>query len=507
LNPFVPTVDGFVLPPPTNRRIRQLRRANFEVDEPALASPRRRTAVAHEENRPSYVSCHSLPDFEDAIDSANSPLNAYSTALQEIPQPRNQLDPIPFSTQHTSPAEVIAANQRAFQSQKQCWQKMQEEAAAAPTTCWDANHGGSKHDSNLRQKEPAASLHQNEPRGAMQRELAESRANFDHGARPPISHSRNASLHSWRENDAEALKAENRDPSVVNPEVLHLAPREPAYPTPGRFPIDSLGEEQVSRIRPHRCRPHEHAEGVTCSRISYERYPIDGYDGGYEYAHRSLPPREKKGTQPVQLIQRGRDILRHMPKIFRKHRKNKQTNGSDHNTDETATSHLSGIFRRKSSPSGWCTTATEDSPPKAAPKRDTLYSFDGACDEDDTITTKTMSSVDLNKALPPQPLLLKNRGTVSIRTDTPSLSHSHETHTRPSTASTKSSELSRASSKKQFHRTAHSLTHPEMSESRHSSLLHESDTDKFLVGSKYDPPASSRLPDTYVDPTLSVQEP
>jgi hypothetical protein len=302
-----------------------------------------------------------------------------------------------------------------------------------------------------------------------------------------------ASFHSWRVDESKALEVERRETGVVREKVLTPAPCEPPSPTPGRFPIDSPDEEEISQIRAHNCKPSDHEEGVTCSPVSYARYPIDGHDGGSFDSHRTSVITQRRETQPNLLIQRGRSFLQHMPKIFRKGRKSKQTNQQGRLTPDDSPSISRGPFRRKSNKAGWCSTPGGDSPPDFAPKRTApTYNFDGACDEDDTAAT--MPAVDLNKALPPQPHLPKDEPAATSLTGTPSLTHSHETKPRPSTASTGSSDLSRVSSKKRFHRTAHGLVHLQMSESRELSPLRQMDSDKFLVGSKYDP--LEEFPDT-----------
>jgi hypothetical protein len=303
-----------------------------------------------------------------------------------------------------------------------------------------------------------------------------------------------ASLHSWRGDDVDGFVADRREPGVVKGEVLTLAPKEPALPTPGRFPIDSATEDEVSQVAAHNCRREDHGNKVTCSRISSERYPIDGYEDSFDSRRISVGAGRRR-TQPDEPIQRGRSLLRQIPKVFRKYRENKQIKQQSRATAEEVSSPTESVFRRRLSRAGWCLTAESDgdSPPSFGPKRTMpSYSYDGACDEDDTWST--MPAMDLNKALPPQPLLSKT--TTSCRTDTPSLSHSPESKTRPSTASTHSSHPSRASSKKRFHQTTFELVRPEMAESRAPSPLYEVDSDRFLVGSKYDPLASPKQPNT-----------
>jgi hypothetical protein len=311
-------------------------------------------------------------------------------------------------------------------------------------------------------------------------------------ASPPISTvSDRASFHLWRGTDLHVLRADNRETRVINGEVLSLGPRVRAPTTPGRFPIDSPSEEEVSHIRPHNCKPSDHENGVTCSRISYERYPIDGHDKIPGDSGRTSRIGGSKGTQPGPVLQRGRSFLQRLPKVFPKLRENKQTN--QEGCPPRKSSITGSLFRRKSSKAAWCSSAEADSPPKAGPKHTIpAYQFDGACDEDDSLSR--MSTVDLNKALPQPPLTENNAP--PCPTGTPSLTHSHESKTRPSTASTGVSEISRVSSKKRFHRTAHELVYPEMAGSREPSPLRELDSDKFLVGSKYDPLASPKLPDT-----------
>ena len=303
-----------------------------------------------------------------------------------------------------------------------------------------------------------------------------------------------ASLHSWRGDKSDAIQADHREISVINGEVLSHAPQQSVSPTSGRFPIDSPGEEEISQIRSHKCEPNDHRDGVRCSRISAERYPIDGHESSHGNRRTSMLP-SRKETQPSQLLRRGRSLLHHMPKIFRKGRENKQTNHQDPDSIEDDSSTTAGLFRRRSTKTGLRLKTGIGSPPKFGPNRTApIYSFDGACDEDDTMST--MPAVDLNKALPPQPLLTKSQTPATCGTNTPSLAHSDESKTRPSTASTFSSELSRVSSKKRFHRTTHDLVHPDMAGSREPSPLHELDADKLLVASKYDPLASPKQPDT-----------
>jgi hypothetical protein len=303
-----------------------------------------------------------------------------------------------------------------------------------------------------------------------------------------------ASLHSWRGDGVDALDADRREAGVGKGEVLSLAPQEPAVPTPGRFPIDSATEDEVSQVASHNCRGGNHRRSVICSRISSERYPIDGHQGSFD-SRRISAGAGWRGTQADQPIQRGRSLLRQIPKVFRRYRESKQIKQRQRrDAAEKVSSPTGSIFRRRLSTAGWCLTAgsDSDSPPRFGPDRTTpSYSFDGACDEDDTWST--MPAVDLNKALPPQPLLTKT--TTSCRTKTPSLTHSPESKTRPSTASTQSSELSRASSKRRFHQTTFKLVHPDMADSRAPSPLYEVDSDRFLVGSKYDPLASPKQPE------------
>jgi hypothetical protein len=304
-----------------------------------------------------------------------------------------------------------------------------------------------------------------------------------------------ASFHSRRGSRVDAFESDHREIAVVDREVVSLSPRRLISPTPGRFPIDSPREEEISQIQSHKCKPNDHGEGVTCSRVSYERYPIDGHDEGAANSGRLSALLRRKETLPNQLIQRGRSLLQRMPKIFRKDRKNKQTNQQGQHAIQDTSATTGGLFRRKSSKAGWCAGAGNLSPPAFGPKRTTPgYTLDGACDEDDT--TSTMNTVDLNKALPPHPIELKNKATISSRAGTPSLTNSHESNTRPSTASTGSSKLSRVSSKKRFHRTAHELARPSMADSRDPSPLRQDDSDRFLVASKYDPLASPKLPHT-----------
>ncbi len=303
-----------------------------------------------------------------------------------------------------------------------------------------------------------------------------------------------ASLHSWRGDESDAFQADRREINVINHEVLSYTPQQTISPTSRRFPIDSPGEEEISQIRSHKCKPNDHQDGVRCSRISAERYPIDGPENSQGSRRVSMLPSLKE-TQPGQLLRRGRSLLHHMPKIFRKDRENKQTKHQDVEPTEDKSSTIASLFRRRSTKTGKRSTNGVGSPTKSGPNRNTpTYSFDGACDEDNT--GSTMSVVDLNKALPPQPLLTKGTTPTTCGTNTPSLTHSHESKTRPSTASTLSSELSRISSKKRFHRTTHDLVHPDMAGSREPSPLHELDADRLLVASKYDPLASPKQPDT-----------
>lgn len=303
-----------------------------------------------------------------------------------------------------------------------------------------------------------------------------------------------ASLHSWRGDKSDAIESNHGEISVINGEVLSHAPQQSVSPTAGRFPIDSPGEEEISQIRSHKCEPHDHRDGVRCSRISAERYPIDGHESSHGNRRASMLL-SRKETQPSQLLRQGRSLLQHMPKIFRKGRESKQTNPQDPDSIEDGSSTTPSLFRRRSTKTGLRSKIGIGSRPKVGPNRTTpIFSFDGACDEDDSMST--MPAVDLNKALPPQPLLTKSETPATCGTNTPSLAHSSESKTRPSTASTLSSELSRVSSKKRFHRTTHDLIHPDMAGSREPSPLHELDADRLLVASKYDPLASPKQPDT-----------
>jgi hypothetical protein len=303
-----------------------------------------------------------------------------------------------------------------------------------------------------------------------------------------------ASFHSWRGDGVDGSGADYREPGDVRGEVLSLAPKEPARPTPGRFPIDSATEDEVSLVAAHDCGRGDHGNKVTCSRISSERYPIDGYEGDFD-SRRICVGAGQRRTQPDEPIQRDRSILRQVPKVFRKYRENKRNKQQSRATAEGVSSPTESVFRRRLSRAGWCLTAENDgdSPPRFGPNRTMpSYSFDGACDEDDTWST--MPAVNLNKALPPQPLL--SQTITSGRTNTPSLSHSPDSKTRPSTTSASSPHPSRACSKKRFHQTTFELVRPEMADSRAPSPLYEVDSDRFLVGSKYDPLASPKQPDT-----------
>lgn len=670
LNPFVPTVDGYVLPPPTSKRIRALRGANFSAGIADILSSARRSAFAHDENRPSYISSHSESQLQGCDRSVSTGSVVKHEPFQELGQHRNQLS-ILSSTQNTNeasgenikdegfhiqegvplPAQTAAGLRRISSSECKIADQTSTEhhpIAEREPAPFALNDDGSDRDSqqdfadvtssvahmddaNLLRFEmmsagrshllhhhrthsgptgtvvlraihsgdsssdlgrdmevhrqtslqdlewngegeeeshepsettsgkhptdvaPLASSEVHErPFAAPIADAEESFDNFERCTFPSTWHkettgdqnleflpdraygdenqrmslsavksytveksspsistfSDHASLHSCCGDESNALKTAHcadeldtlktghRDNSIFGEEILSLAPWEPASPTPGRFPIDSPSEEEVSQIRSHKCRPSDHDRGVTCSRISLERYPIDGHDEG-SHENRQTPVLvNRKETQQNRLFRRrGRSFLQRMPKIFQKDRESKQTNRQGRNPAEDASPTTGGLFRRKSRKAGLCSTAGDDSPPKSGP-RHTIpsYSFDGACDEDDTAST--MPVVDLNKALPPQPLPTKNKTTASPRTDTPSLTHSGESRTRPSTASTGSSGVSRVSSRKRFHRTANELVHPNMANSRGPSPLHELDSDKLLVASKYDPLASPKLPDT-----------
>ncbi len=463
-----------MLPPPTNKCIRTLRGANFsaaedeeeEEEEEEEIPAIRRSRPDHDENRPSYVSCHSQSHSLGRDRSLSTGSIVKREPFEEVRQPETQLD--------------IAASE---QSQNRTSDRF--------SSAWHQEM-----DDGSQELLPDRAYLDQMPRLSLS---AVKSYTVEETAPPIHTVSDHASLHSWCADELDGTKANHHETGIVSGEVLSIAPRELASPTPGRFPIGSPGEEEISQIRSHKCRPSDHKGGVTCSRISTERYPIDGHDEGSLSGHRRSVLDGRKGTQPNQLIRTGRSVLQHMPKIFRKDRESQQTNQEIHHLREDGSSSTSILFRRKSRKAGWCSSskAANDSPPEFGPNR-TLpaYAFDGACDEDDT--SPTMPAVDVNKALPPQPLLTKNKTRASCRADTPSLTLSHESRARPSTASTASSDLSRVSSKKRFHRTAHELVRPDMAGSRDPSPLRQLDSDKFLVASKHDPLASPKLPDTYV---------
>ena len=665
MNPFVPAVGGFVLPPPTSKCIRALKAANFIAAEEATLPSTSRSLLDHNEDRPSYISSHSLSQSVGDNRSASTGSVIKHESSEESRQHRNQLTTL--SSANAKNATATGTNEQGFHTHRDTLlaNEPQDGLSCSPsskvddaeqssdenspnvqpgqTSCsWEGeksekdsqqefadvtdnlNHVddpdllrfemltvGRSHLAQLRrtqsdptgvvvlrpvhsgestidlgrdvrvachfsseylernegyaeepaqecasgtpeiQRSNAGSCHSEPPassavlkkpfagpisnaepavKGLLDeveaitapstsgqetiddkaQQLLSDRAYLDEIPRISLSAvkshtvekttpslstvSDHASLHSWRADDLDAPNAEHRRSSAVHREVLTLAPREPASPTPGRFPIDSPNEEEISRIQPHKCRPIDHNDSVTCSRISYERYPIDGLEAPAVPGRTSELARRKE-TQANQLIQRGRSFLQHMPRIFRKDRGRKHTNQQGRPLSQEASSSIGGLFRRKSSKAGWCSTVGGDSPPKSGPNHTIpAYSFDGACDEDDTLST--MPAIDLNKALPPQPLLTKNKTTASCRTDTPSLTHSHESKARPSTASTQLSELSRVSSKKHFHRTAHELIHPDMGGSREPSPLRQVDSDRLLIPPKYDPLASPKQPDT-----------
>ena len=87
------------------------------------------------------------------------------------------------------------------------------------------------------------------------------------------------SLHSWCEFDVDASKAEHYGPGIIGEEILSTISRGPVSPKTGKFTIDSPAKGEISQIRSHKCKPNDHGEGVICSRVSYERYPIDGHEG------------------------------------------------------------------------------------------------------------------------------------------------------------------------------------------------------------------------------------
>lgn len=673
MDPFVPIVDGFVLPPPTSRRIRALRGANFSAAPGEVLPSRRLSPPAYDENRPSYISCHSLAQSvgQDAP-STTSPtaqcasvgeVRHHEEKLSITPSYQNlnravegyladricntQADVLPseetrksfpWNASHSNNAEprrmehkrVNEAGRTAnIRSDDELDRDSQQEFAdvtsntgnsddpdlltfemltigphhllshrrtqshpkgavllrpvhsVEPTTDiasklrmplqspseyhdYDEEeeeylhkYAGSSSENQpsrvgLLPEEPAVSSKKHEtpitasfcanekatvePSDGFEsrpgsliwhqetiedrsEQLLPDRAYLAETSRMSLSAVKSytvertspsistvsdyVSLHSWRADDLNSLRAERRGTSIVHGEVLSLAPREPASPTPGRFLIEVSREEEISQVTSHRCRPGDHKGGVACSRISPERYPIDGHDECSPRSHPTAVLAGPDGTQSNQLIRRGRSILQRMPKLFRKGAQSKQTNRAARRPRGNTCSISGGLLRRKNSKALWCTKAWGNSSPNAGPNRTTpAYSFDGACDEDDD--SSTMPALDLNKALPPQPLLTKQKTPASSRADTPSLTHSHESKTRPSTASTHSSDLSRGSSKRRFHRTTHELVHPKMAGSRDSSPLGQLDSDKFLVGSKFDPLASPRLPDTSVTRMRSV---
>lgn len=665
LDPFVPAVGDFVLPPPTSKPIRALKGANFIGSDEEIQPPVREARPTHGENRPSYISSHSEPQSLAQESSVSTGSVVRHKPLQEVSKRRNQLGNVSSEqypnrafdqdledqsvnarTEHPSPAEAMQSwshrSSRWEAAEHSGTMRSQSVEAAESTRAQNGDvsdndsqqefadvtgnvghvppsnllrfemmagrrshmprhrraqsdptgiviirpvHSGdyssrvgrnvtrsryldSEHRAyrdyvdellygifeNVRgQRQTIAAQHDDHPRVSSQvletllpasvsdaeSAIEESFDGFQgHGASsarhqeatsgedleflsdrvygddmprmslsavktytveraaPSMSTiSDHASIHSWRADNLTTTKTHHRESSIASKEVLTLAPREAASPTPGRFPIDSLGEDEVSQIEPHKCKPKDHEGGVTCSRISCERYPIDGHGGGPLDNRRTSVLGGGKGTQPNQLMQRGRSFLQHIPKIFRKGSRSQQAHQQSRHARGETSSVTGSFFRRNSSKSGLCSTAPGDSPPRFGPKHTIpTYSLDGACDEDDTAST--MPAVDLNKALPPQPSPTKNYTSVSSRTDTPSLTHSHESKARPSTASTGSSGVSRVSSKKKFHRTAHELVNPDMAGSRDPSPLRQLDADKFLVASKYDPLASPNLPDT-----------
>jgi hypothetical protein len=667
----VPTVDGYVLPPPTSKRIRALRGANFSAGVGDILSSARRSAFTHDENRPSYISSHSESQSQGRDRSVSTDSVVEHEPDQELGQHRNQLSILPsaqntneasgenvkdegFHIQEGVPVPVQTAAGLRRTSSSECknadqtsterhpiaerepapcalnddgsdrdsqqyfadvssnvehidnakllkFEMMRARRSHLPhhrrthsgptgtvvlraihsgdsssdlgkdvevhrqTSLQDLEWGGEGEEESHEPPEttseknpidvapPASSEVHETPFAAPTAGAEESFDDFECPTFPSTWHeettddgnleflpdraygdenqrmslsavkshtvektslsistfSDHASLHSCCADESNALKTDycadaldtlktdHRENSIFGEEVLSLVPREPASPTPGRFPIDSPSEEEVSQIRSHKCKPSDHDKGVTCSRISLERYPIDGHDEGSHNNRRTSVLVDRKETQQNRLFRRGRIFLQRMPKIFQKDRQSKQTNRQGRSPAEDALPTTGGLFRRKSRKAGLCSTAGDDSPPKSGPKHTIpSYSFDGACDEDDTAST--MPVVDLNKALPPQPLSTKNKTPASTRIATPSLTHSGESRTRPSTASTGSSGVSRVSSRKRFHRTANELVHPNMASSRGPSPLHELDSDKLLVASKYDPLASPKLPDTSV---------
>lgn len=304
------------------------------------------------------------------------------------------------------------------------------------------------------------------------------------------------SLHSPHSDGLNAFAINRREHGIVNQDVLTLAPREPVSPTPGRFPIDSASEDKISRLSSHKRKLSGQEDAVACEHASFKEPPINVQnERSLESSHASVSGGRR--TPQNQLIHRGRRFLHLLPKVFRKECKNKQTTQPSGHT-QTDSSIAEGLVR-ESNKAGRLSRAEGHSSPDLRPKRSEPFpAFDGACDDDDS--PSVMSSVDLNKALPPQPLLLNTRGPASRCTGPPSLTFSYKSHTRPSTASTRSSNLSQASSKNRFHRTTHQLVHSEMADSKDLSPLREVDSDRHLVPSKYDPgvspPVSPKMPDT-----------
>jgi hypothetical protein len=191
---------------------------------------------------------------------------------------------------------------------------------------------------------------------------------------------------------------------------------------------------------------------------------------------------------------RQKESLRHslihgVRSIFRKDQQSQQQHqpSSDRNNHKRDSSLLHNAFDPHSDMiSPQATLATSPSYHLSTSHTyNHFWGLDGACDEESGLPRP---SLNLNKPLPVSPGNLGTR-TSSSRTGTPLSERFHETPIRPSTASSVSSNLSTASSKRDFRGLTRALINEEMGPRRPDlSPVREAET---LFPIKYDPRTSS----------------
>jgi hypothetical protein len=289
-------------------------------------------------------------------------------------------------------------------------------------------------------------------------------------------------------NDCDPPNLESREISISNSERLSLFP-DPASPTAEPFAAGGFCED-IFRGESFDCKPNDQDKNEVSAAFS-RRGRLNDIRNDFSSSNQSTPVFPfREETRPNLIIQRGRSLLRHMPKIFQNNRQGKQTNRRSHQGEDKNPSISRDHFRSITGKAGWCTTTRGHSSTDLGPKPTTIArTFDGAGD-----VNNTQSAMDLNKALPPQPHSSKEKEGLSTITATSPLIHSQEANPQPSPASIGSSN-SRVSSKELFQRTAPHLAHPESAESKSTSLTQNGVSDDILVASKYDPLACPKLRD------------